>query len=744
MKKKSCILIILLGIKLAIFAQTRYALLVGINEYEPTVSTPKNFITNRNPLGNEWSNLEGCLNDIQAIRQLINIRFGFAESNIKILSNQEATHESIKNELSKLTQKAQRGDIVFFYYSGHGSQVKNSLSYDGTGSDQTIVPSDLYDIRNKELAIIFNEIMDKIGDSGKLTVIFDSCHSGGIARGKTSHSEPKSRDIPAIDIDFKDAREYPKIEDRGALVISAAQRNQPAKEANDEVGNAVGAFSYALVKALQTAPLNESAERIFMRTNIFLKTTNRYQDPILGGNATRIKQGLFGDGASLFKGKITVAVQQKTNQQLTLQGGIELGLSEGTILRKIQTKDSVQIRIVEAGSIGKSTAEVIKGNVATIMLGDFFEVTQFAVPDKPNLSVSIPASNFSLEDLLRQTKDFVQLSKSGYLQSVTDPIKEIPAMVIQYFQNQWQISNSKNAQWQILQNLSSETLKRNIPKDTKVLLQLPAYRSLSEKLKLGENSENNAIKIVSEPSQANYTLMGILKDTLHYGWVKTELIGSNAQGITPSRSNFFTTFCSLADSLTEYALRLGRINAWINLPSPASENATFPYLLGIKNRDKNQVYTATQKVFDQERMSLVLKTDSVSLINWNQKKRFCYVFVIDVQGKTTLLYPYRNLGSELFPLRNSPFPLEEPLKVNFKISKPFGYDTYFLLTTETPILDLSIFDAGGVLTRDVKKNDSPLSKVLRNVGSRTRGVTMDTPMNWSIQKLMLLSSSGSQ
>ncbi len=744
MKLKYFIILGFWFIKLTIFAQNRHALLIGINEYEPIATTPTDFTANRNKLGSKWINLDGCINDILSIKQLINIRFGFTENNIKMLTNQEATHESIKNELAKLKNIVQRGDIVFFYYSGHGSQVKNSLSYDNTGSDQTIVPSDLYDIRNKELSKIFNEILDKIGDSGKLTVIFDSCHSGGVARGKTSHSEPKSRDIPAVDVDFKDANEYPKIEDRGALVISAAQRNQPAKEANDEAGNAVGAFSLAFVKALRVAPMNESAERIFMRMNIFLKASNTSQDPILGGNNTRLKQGLFGDLASHLNGKTVLAVLQKDKKQIVLQGGIEVGLCKGTILQKIQTKDSIHIRIMEANGIGKSIAEVIKGNLATVLIGDFFEVKQFSVPDKPNLTILIPSSNFTAESLLSQTKDYLKLSQIGYLNSITDPIKENPEMVIQYFKNQWQISNSKNGNWQILQNLSTEILKRNIPKATKVLLQLPAYKLLTENLKLGEGTENNAIKITNDPSQANYTLMGIIKDTLQYAWVKTELIGSNAEGITPSRTNFFSQYYTLPDSLAEYALRLGRINAWINLPSPASENSTFPYVLGIKNRDKNIVYTATQKVFDQERMALVLKTDSISLSNWNQKKRFCYVFVIDTKGKTTLLYPYRNLGSELFPLRNSPFPLEESLKVNFKISEPFGLDTYFLLTTETPIIDLSIFEADGVLTRDAKKNDSPLSKLLRNVGSRTRGVTMDTPMNWSIQKLMLVSTKNAQ
>lgn len=722
------------------FSQNRHALLIGINEYEAKSTTPAVYANNRNNGSSNWRNLEGCINDIQAVKQIIEVRYGFQKEHIKTLLNAQATHQSIIEELRKLKEKVKIGDVIFFYYSGHGSQVKNSLSYDGTGKDQTIVPSDFYDIRNKELAKIFNEIMDKIGDSGKLTVIFDSCHSGGIARGKLSNKEPKTKDLPDVDVDFKDASEYPKIEDRGALVFSAAQRDQPAKETNDEAGEAIGAFSYAFMQALRVSPINESAERLFMRMNILLKASNLYQDPILGGNGVRRKQGIFGENTELLKGKTIIPlIQAKSKREIFLQGGIELALNVGTVLSKIQTKDSVFIKILEVNGIGKSLAEVIRGDFKNLSAGDLFEVTQFSIPDKPNLKVMIPSSNFSEDELIVQTKDFIELSKNGYFHVITDPISEVPEVVIQYHQNQWQINQAKNPTWEILPNLSTEVLKNKVSKGSKILLQLPALKSLIQNIRLGNNSVNNAIEIIKDPSKADYTLIGIMKDTLKYAWVKTDFIGTEGNGITPPRSSFFSQNTATADSLTEYALRLGRINAWINLASPPQEDFAFPYQLGLKNRDKNYVYTSTETVFDQERMSLVLKSDSTALRNWNQKKRFCYVFIIDTKGKTTLLYPHKNLGSELFPLRNAPFPLEEPLKVNFKISEPFGLDTYFLLTTETPIQDVSIFEADGVLTRGEKKNDNPLSKILRNVGSRSRGTTLEAPMTWSIQKLMVVS-----
>lgn len=719
-------------------AQSHYALLIGINEYEPKPSTPASFVSSRTKDGVKWTNLDGCVNDVNAIKAIITARFGFSHENIKTLLNAEATNRSIKEEIRKLKEKLKLGDIVFFYYTGHGSQVKNSLSYDGTGKDQTIVPSDLYDIRNKELSKLFNEILDKIGEQGKLTVIFDSCHSGGIARGKVSDKEPKSRDLPAVDEDFKDAAEYPKIEDRGALVFSAAQRDQPAKETSDDTGNAHGAFSYALMRSLSIAPFSETAERLFMRLTILLKASNRYQEPILGATEARKKQGLFGRNVENLQGKTVIPLVQVGGEaEIILQGGVELSLYPGAMLSKVQDKDTVLIKVTEQLGIGRCKGQVIKGNYRSLSKGDLFEVVKIAMPDKPNLTVYIPFSTFSNEELAIQTKDIVELAKNKQFYLITDPIDEVPSVVIQYAHNQWQINKVGNLKWEVLKDLTSETIKKKIPKGVNVFLQLPATKSLREQLKFGQETNNSAITITDNPSLAEYSLVGIAKDTIKYAWVKADFVGTKAKSIMPPRTNFFSQYSSVSDSLTQYALRLGRINAWTNLTSPPQEEFSFPYVLGVKNRETGKIYTLTDNVFDRDKMTLVLKADSAALENWDRKKRFCYVFAIDTKGNSTLLFPPRNFGNELFPTRSSPFLKEEPLKVNFKISAPFGLDTYFLLTTETPITDVSIFQANGVLDRGSKGGDNPLTKLLRNVGSRTRGIEPDTPSDWTIQKLML-------
>ena len=77
--------------------------------------------------------------------------------------------------MEQLLQKTNKGEIAFIYYSGHGSQVRNSLSLKHDQMDETMVPIDTWkegvsDIRDKELAKMFNRFVDK---GIILTVVFD-------------------------------------------------------------------------------------------------------------------------------------------------------------------------------------------------------------------------------------------------------------------------------------------------------------------------------------------------------------------------------------------------------------------------------------------------------------------------------------------------------------------------------------------------------------------------------------------
>ena len=65
------------------------------------------------------SNLQGPLNDLRMMRDVLTQWLGFPEQNITDLVDAKATKEGIINALRTLQTQAQPGDTVVVYYSGH-------------------------------------------------------------------------------------------------------------------------------------------------------------------------------------------------------------------------------------------------------------------------------------------------------------------------------------------------------------------------------------------------------------------------------------------------------------------------------------------------------------------------------------------------------------------------------------------------------------------------------------------------
>ncbi|KAI5064750.1 hypothetical protein GOP47_0019445 [Adiantum capillus-veneris] len=89
----------------------------------------------------------------------------------------DPTGANIKRALNKLVAESQPGDILFFHYSGHGVRLPAETGEDDdTGYDECIVPCDMNLITDDD----FREIVDKVPQGATLTLISDSCHSGGL------------------------------------------------------------------------------------------------------------------------------------------------------------------------------------------------------------------------------------------------------------------------------------------------------------------------------------------------------------------------------------------------------------------------------------------------------------------------------------------------------------------------------------------------------------------------------------
>ncbi len=226
--------------------QTRRALLIGVNEYRAVPS------------------LQGSLNDIAAMQEVLVTRWGFARAQVRTLSNSAATRTGILAALNQLVREAQPNDLVYFHYSGHGSQVEDLNGDEEDGLDETLVP---HDGRTEGVADITDDELDALLDrlrSTEAIVVLDSCHSGTATRAL----DIRTRSLP------RDTRTelYPKtsVQTRAVvpltsarhIVMSAAASNQEALDGPVD-GRYHGFFTYALARSIGAAPANASPRDVF-------------------------------------------------------------------------------------------------------------------------------------------------------------------------------------------------------------------------------------------------------------------------------------------------------------------------------------------------------------------------------------------------------------------------------------------------------------------------------------------------
>ncbi len=102
---------------LAAPARRKFALLVGLDQYDNSASCP---------------DLLGCRNDLVLQRNLLIYRFGFEPGQILTLTNKQASRSGFQAAfLEHLLGQVTAEDTVFFHFSGYGSTVQTAEADDG-------------------------------------------------------------------------------------------------------------------------------------------------------------------------------------------------------------------------------------------------------------------------------------------------------------------------------------------------------------------------------------------------------------------------------------------------------------------------------------------------------------------------------------------------------------------------------------------------------------------------------------
>jgi hypothetical protein len=249
----------------------KYALLVGIDAY-PAPNT-----------------LNGCVNDVNRIRSLLVEHFGFPQENIKTVLDSAATLKGIEAAFrTHLIQQAQPGDIVVFYYSGHGTSTPDRNGDEADGVDETLCPVEIDGTKPETWLTddILGSWLRQLRTE-KVTVILDACHSGTGTRADDSDLVLKT-----IDLGFKFPNRDPKKEnvlDPGMkhVLIAANAPDQSSYMSRQQAGSVLTIFlAEALAQASKDLTFERLMEQVVPKVQQYVRNNfpSESQTPQLEGN----------------------------------------------------------------------------------------------------------------------------------------------------------------------------------------------------------------------------------------------------------------------------------------------------------------------------------------------------------------------------------------------------------------------------------------------------------------------------
>jgi hypothetical protein len=374
-----------------------YALLIGIDYYEP------------NPY---YKSLQGAVRDIDKVGDYLEKALQIPAERMSRLTSplpdtnslgdvrsarQEKlpTYQNIVNAFKSVTESANTGDLVYIHYSGHGGRAQTIFSdLKGVGQfDESLVPMDVgdesYYLRDVEMTTLLKRMTDK---GLIVTVIFDSCHSGGATRGDgdirgsrdgaiDTKDRPVDSAVASRDELLKNWRAVTQNggkegwlpNQRDYVFLGACRPTELAYEAAFGTGKERnGALTYWMVNTLSSNPQGLTYQALYDRVKGQVQSRFPNQLPMLLGEGDRL---VFGSEIKAIQYSLTV-IQVKPGQ-VTLDGGLAQGLSRGTrfvlypvgsdFIDKQQCLAVVEVTEVQAATAIAKILAVEEGGVSVVM-----------------------------------------------------------------------------------------------------------------------------------------------------------------------------------------------------------------------------------------------------------------------------------------------------------------------------------------------------------------------------------------
>ena len=405
--------------------------------------------------------------------------------------------------------------------------------------------------------------------------------------------------------------------------------------------------------------------------------------------------------------------------------------------------EKVMLRITEAVGVNRSIAAISPVG-AKVAAKDVFELAKWIPAEKPALYFWVPPSNLTQA----QITSAVSEARSAGLRLVNDPSLETWSYLINWDGSQWTLQKAGVRGADVLgATLTAGLLQRKVPKDGLVWLNVPPPAELAGKLLM--NNPQSAAQSTANQTQAMYVLAGIVTDAgPAYAWYnRGDLIagrqtpagyggGCSPDSPYPIRTNWLplsdATGGDAAATMKDLAVKLAKLNGWLQLQSSVSDDSDYPYHLALQRAGDGVIAEDKGPSYKGELYQMMLQARG----DTRTASRWVYVLAIDCQGKGELMFPQQGGGNrypqEAGRLEQIPLP-----GAKFRITPPFGTDTYILLSTSTELSNPEALSFESVVRGGERGVSSPLEMLLGSTSAGTRGSMAEVPTDWGVEYLQM-------
>ncbi|MDI9245960.1 caspase family protein [Marinobacter sp. CHS3-4] len=158
----------------SVAAAKNHALLIGVGDYP---AQP----------------LEGPKYDVAALKTVLMDKWNFAESEVQVLLDEEASKNRILSSIDALYARTEPGDNVFIYFSGHGTSAQDyEIRAPLPTTSGAFIPYDIAGVTSRQelvekLVVGRDDLrprFEQFDSNGRhLFVAIDACYSGNTVRG---------------------------------------------------------------------------------------------------------------------------------------------------------------------------------------------------------------------------------------------------------------------------------------------------------------------------------------------------------------------------------------------------------------------------------------------------------------------------------------------------------------------------------------------------------------------------------